>query len=128
MLGHENQGTARAFKIGRKQGQHQPICWVAVKLLEAVDRVFFIKIKVTDVVATRGFTGGAAAGEGGLLLPVARFYCIVFEELDGQERDLGDGFDILNIHVQQSEVAPVQGVVSCLKTEDFQRQLLEANS
>ena len=128
MLRHDHEAAARPLQVAGQQCQHQPVRWVAVKGLEAVQGVLFVKIEVSDVVSAGGIARGAAAGEGGLRGPVARFHGVVFEELDGEKGDGFHRFNLLNIDVQQSKIAPVQGVVGSLEAEDFQCQRFEARA
>lgn len=88
MLGHDDEAAAGSLQIGGQQGQHEPIGGVPVELLETPDSIALVKIEVTHVVAAGVTASGAAAGEDGLLLPVARFHDMAFEKLNGQVRDL----------------------------------------
>lgn len=121
MLGHDNEAAARALQIAGQQGQHEPVRWVSIEGMEAVEGVLPVKIEVIDVVVAGRFSRGAAAGKGGHGLPVTRFYFVVFEELNGQKGNLLDTPNALNVNVQQSQIPSVQGVVGSLEMKHLQR-------
>lgn len=64
-------------------------------------------------------TGGSAAGESGLDRIGIGNHFVAFEELDREKRNLLNGFDVLDIGVEEVAEVFVYGIVFVLETKDF---------
>ena len=84
-------------------------------MFETTNSVPEVKVQVPDTVPARLLPCGPAAGKNRFSLPGTRFYQMIFEKGDRQERNVADRFHVVDINSKTADVVGIHRIVFCLE-------------